>query len=216
MIFVKSCVSMTTLVVIANKDFFSYLKVEGPDVKFLVTRVLFMVVGLSCLCYASLSIPQAFMSIGQNIAPLLMCIFSYIFLGEVLQPFVKTVIFFAFLGCSIIVYGNYLKDKENLSKSAAAAPILAWIAVLTNSTQSGASAIIMRKMKSIHWITLNIYLNILFITLSGGYLGLQLQPYLDVVSSFDAVSWFLIVVISWSEISNKSFRLMAFRYQNPG
>lgn len=26
----------------------------------------------------------------------------------------------------------------------------------------------------------------------------------------------LVIVISWSEISNKSFRLMAFRYQNPG
>ena len=74
------------------------------------------------------------MSIGQNIAPLLMCVFSYVFLGEILQPFVKLVIFVAFVGCSTILYGNYLQDKENLAKSAAAAPLLAWIAVLLNST----------------------------------------------------------------------------------
>ena len=74
----------------------------------------------------------------------------------------------------------------------------------------------MRKMKSIHWITLNIYLNILFITLSGGVLGLQDADVVGAAKSFDWVSWVLIVVISWSEISNKSFRLMAFRYQNPG
>lgn len=97
-----------------------------------------------------------------------------------------------------------------------AAPVLAWIAVLTNSTQSGASAIIMRKMKSIHWITMNIYLNILFIILSGGYLGLSDTSVMESITTFDSVSWLLIIIISWSEISNKSFRLMAFRYQNPG
>ena len=84
MIFYKSCVSMLTLIVIANKDICGYMKVSGPDLKFLVARVLFMVLGLSCLCYASLYVPQTFMGIGQNIAPLLMCLFSRIFLGEIL------------------------------------------------------------------------------------------------------------------------------------
>lgn len=111
--FYKACVSMVTLIFIANKDLIKYLKVGGPDLKFLAARVIFMVLGLSCLTYASLYIPNTFMCIGQNIAPLLMCIFSRIFLKEVLQPFVKTVIFVAFVGCSVIMYGNYLQDETN-------------------------------------------------------------------------------------------------------
>lgn len=39
---------------------------------------------------------------------------------------------------------------------------------------------------------------------------------MKVAQKFDTWSWALIVIISWTEISNKSFRLMAFRYQNPG
>ena len=139
MIFYKSVVSMITLLFIANKDLFKYLKVGGPDLKFLVARVCFMVLGLSCLCYASLFIPQTFMGIGQNIAPLLMCIFSRIFLKEVLQPFVKTVIFVAFVGCSVIMYGNYLQDEAqkhdvSTNKKLLVAPISAWLAVVINST----------------------------------------------------------------------------------
>ena len=71
----------------------------------------------------------------------------------------------------------------------------------------------MRKMKSIHWITLNLYLNVLFIAGSGLFI---LYKGVALKHDFDVLSWILIIIISWTEISNKSFRLMAFRYQNPG
>ena len=125
----------------------------------------------------------------------------------------KAIIGVCFVGCTVIIIGNYIKNgKTNVSK----APLLAWLALLANSLQSGGSAILMRKIKGIHWITLNLYINIVFITLSAGTLGLQGYSFSESFKSFNWISIFLLVVISLTEISNKGFKLMAFRYQNPG
>ena len=64
MIFWKSCVSMVTLLALANADLPKYLKVTGDDRKYLLARVVCMFIGLSCLGYASYYIPQTFMGIG--------------------------------------------------------------------------------------------------------------------------------------------------------
>ena len=115
----------------------------------------------------------------------------------------------------IISYGNYLQNKAKieLDKNFLIAPWTAWVAIVVNSLQSGGSAVLMRKMKDIHWITLNIYLNIMFIGGSGLFV---LYKGVKFNQNFDFISWLLVIIISWTEISNKSFRLMAFRYQNPG
>ena len=132
-------------------------------------RVIFLSTGLSCIAYASMHIDQTFIAIGMNIASLIMCVLSYLILGEVLKNYMKAVISVCFVGCTVIIIGNYMKNgKSDVTK----APVLAWLALLYNSVQGGSSAILMRKMKGIHWITMNLYINIIFITFSAGTLGL--------------------------------------------
>ena len=157
------------------------------------------------------------MSIAQNISPLLMCLFSYIFLGEILKSYIKETIVLAFVGCSVIVYGNYIQEQNSLlSQHARSAPILAWVAIVLNSNSSAASSIIMRKIKTVHWITMNIYLNLVLVAIFTSIICYQNVPIVETIRGLDSTSWFLINIISWSEISNVGLRLMALRYQNPG
>ena len=144
-----------------------------------------------------------------------MCIFSYIFLGETLKGYYKIVIVLAFVGCSVIIDGNYIKD-EGSGNSKPPAPVSAWLAVGAQALQSSISTIVMRKMKSVHWVTLNIYFYTASITIAAGSLGLKNISLVEQAQNLDWIAWTLIVIVSWTEVSNKSFRLMSFRYQDPG
>ena len=46
-----------------------------------------------------------------------------------------------------------------MDKSAISAPILAWLALILYTNSSALSTIVMRKIKTIHWISMNLYLN---------------------------------------------------------
>jgi drug/metabolite transporter (DMT)-like permease len=74
----------------------------------------------------------------------------------------------------------------------------------------------MRKMKSAHWMTLNLYLNILFIVVTSIILTFEGWSNLGYVNKFGVKDWILIFLTSVTEISCKSFRLMALRYEKPG
>lgn len=155
------------------------------------------------------------MSICNNIAPLLMCLYSYIFLGETLRSYIKETVTIAFIGCSVIAYGNYLQGQAN-SGFMISIPALAWIAVFLNTNQMAASTIVVRKMRDVHFMTLNIYLNIVLVVLLFGLMCFQNIEVIASLQKLDANSWFLINIIAWTEISKISLNLMALRFQNPG
>ena len=71
-------------------------------------------------------------------------------------------------------------------------------------------------MKNVHWVTLNIYFYTASITIAAGSLGLKNISLIEQAQSLDWITCILIVIVSLTEVSNKSFRLMSFRYQDPG
>ena len=152
MLFYKSVVSIGSLLVYKNTEFLSYLKVAKHDQTFFATRIILSVIGNMCNTYAPVYLPQAFVGAGNNIAPLLTCLFSFIFLGESLKGYYKIVILLAFIGCSVIIDGNYIKSEDQ-GHFKPPAPVAAWLAVGAQALQSSISAILMRKMKSVHWVT---------------------------------------------------------------
>ena len=53
-------------------------------------------------------------------------------------------------------------------------------------------------------------------TVGAGSLGLKNISLTERVQSLDWITCVLIVIVSWTEVSNKSFRLMSYRYEDPG
>ena len=74
----------------------------------------------------------------------------------------------------------------------------------------------MRKMKKVHWITLNLYFYSVSIIISGMLCKASNISIVSQAKTLDWITWILIIIVSWTEVSNKSFRLMSFRYQDPG
>ena len=58
-----------------------------------------------------------------------MCVFSFIFLGETLKNYYKIVIMLAFVGCTVIICGNYIREEDQKGYSKPPEPVSAWLAV---------------------------------------------------------------------------------------
>lgn len=69
-------------------------------------RVLSLLIATSSTIYVSEYIPTTFIGITSNCEPIVICIMSYFFLGEVLDPFIKVFVLIAFTGCMIIANGS--------------------------------------------------------------------------------------------------------------
>ena len=74
----------------------------------------------------------------------------------------------AFTGCIIISYGSIIEQGASLSPSI---PMSAWLALAVWAVASTIGIIVMRKITKVNWITLNFYINLLFIVGAGAIIA---------------------------------------------
>jgi drug/metabolite transporter (DMT)-like permease len=113
-----------------------------------------------------------YVGLAGNFVPLLTIVLSRCFLGEQISKVDKIVILISVIGVGTITYGKIMKSEleEKDKKVDKSIPIFALIGLLSLPLLSSAGAILMRKMKGLHWLTLTLYLNICLITICSSFM----------------------------------------------
>ena len=161
LIFIKSCIGLVMMLLIANNSLKKRMEINKPDMPYFIGRVVMMAATIGLSIYASKYIRVVYIGFTGNITPLLTAALSVIILGEKIKVHIKYIFLLAFIGGFFISYGIYYKFQHLLkSNRDAVIPIPAYIAVISVPFMSACGNIMMRKMKKTHWMTLNLYSNI--------------------------------------------------------
>ena len=214
LIFLKSLLGLLGVLIYSGRDTREHMTCKQKFMKPLFYRVAMTAASILIFNIVCKYFPLVYIGLGGNLVPLITVFLSYLFLGEIINKFDKIAIFISIIGVGVITTAKFEAQSGQSDKKMQHdhTPILGVLGLFMLPLLSSSGAILMRKMKGLHWLTLTIYLNMFLILVSGSILYYQ-GASLDYIWKFDSFDWFCILVSVFAENSCKSFRLVALRYE---
>ena len=152
--------------------------------------------------------------ISTNAAPLVTCLFSYIFLKEAMKGIDKILIIIVVIGVTIMSMDKFIGPSHRDAHHNTIIPWYGYFGLFYVPVGLASSNVLMRKMKGLHFITIATYKYVIMmplLVLIFVVFGFDWET----IENFELLDWFLIVLAAICQQSSQTFRFLAFKREKP-